>query len=147
MRTDNGTPATHPSRPAQDGAQAIADRRELGDRAVELVDLPPGDGLHVRARTPAGAPNLDDLVYLMEADAQPARPGNEIEHGEHSRVVHPVPRRRAARRRHDPGPFVEPERAPAQTGPPGHLSDEETTIRHAVTINLAPWGKVKTMPR
>ncbi len=68
---------------------------------------------------------------------------DEGEHAESVLSVQAIAGDRARGGPQDPGRLVEAQRLPSHSGAPGELSDAQSLIAHAATINPAPWGRVK----
>jgi hypothetical protein len=110
---------------------------------VKLLHLLAHKVEHVWARAAARPLDLDDLLDLVEVEAQPPRLGDEGEECERLLTVHAVAHLGAPRWRENPGLLVEPKRLPANPGPPGHITDEQAVRSHAGSVNPVPRGKVK----
>lgn len=104
--------------------------REVGEPAIEVVELSTDQLSDVRAGQTAGALDRDDLLDLRECEAEPPRLGYEVQQSECVPGVEPVACRRAAWRRDDASPLVESQRLRSRSAPRCDLADVEAVPCH-----------------
>ena len=123
--------------------KSAPDLGEVRKGSVQLPNLLPYEVEHVGTRAAARPPHLDDFLDLVEAEAESARPRDEGEDRQGVSAVDAVTRGGATGWRKNPSGLVQPQGLPAHAALRGYLADQQAVPRHAPTIQVAPWGKVK----
>src|SRR2546428_13126173 len=129
-------------------SQALSDTtaefEQILELAIKLKDLVAQEAMHVGARRAPVSANRDDLFDLRKCQTEAGRLLDEVQHPDSVVIVEPVPVRGALGQRQDPLALVEADRLGGPAGPAGPLPALWATFLFPGTLNLSPFGEVKT---
>ncbi len=119
--------------------------QDASDRSQEVRQLSGllfQEGAHVRAGHRPGAALARDPGDLAQREAQPPSLSNEVEHAQDVSGVDAIPGSRPTCARNDAPRLVQAKSLAGDAAAFCYLTDEQA-VRHALRIDLAPYGKVK----
>jgi hypothetical protein len=87
--------------------------------------------------------SVRNLLDLIQPKAEPSSLGDKYEQRQGVVGVDAVTGRRAAGRRQDACPFIQPKRLAADAALRRYLTDQHPAHCHGWRVNPPPWGKVK----
>jgi len=122
---------------SQQAPKPLTNLSQVGQRRVEIHELPAHELADVGARYTARSPDGDELPDLVEPEAEPLRLSHECEERQDIVPVDAVARCGAAWCGKDPRCLIEAERLPAYAASSGHFTDQETVLFHVPSINPA----------
>src|SRR3954454_21452148 len=118
--------------PADQLGQLAAQRVQVGDLALDLGQVLPGDGVHRLARAVAIIGEVEQLTYLLQREPEVARPPDEAQPVQVRRAVGAIVARGAAWSGQEPGPLVVADRLDLGFGRPGEVADPKGSVRHGL---------------
>src|SRR6266508_1623198 len=124
-------------------SEAITHLHEVREPPVEFVSLSPDKVADVVARSASRSLDGDDLLDLVQGEAESLRLPDEREERQRVGSVHAIARRGAAGSGKDTRRLIQPQRLPACAAFLLHLTDHQAVSSHDRSLNPAPWGKVK----